>query len=120
LYIFPNHNAVQKAGSSVEIVAYNAEEEKEDVIMQASVDRNLSISLISRSKASATRHPFVACQTPVEGMDASGQQYRAAAYVELRWFIRDGDPKSYEERFYVVDGLEWDALLGASALQNGR
>jgi hypothetical protein len=108
---------MQKTGSHVEIVAYNAEEEKEDVIMQASIDRNLTISLISKSKASATGHPFVACQMPVEGTDASGQQYRAAVYIDLRWFIRDGDPKSYEERFYVVDELEWDALLGASALQ---
>lgn len=84
--------------------------------MQARVDRNMPISLISRTKAEATRHPLVSCPTPIQATDASGQEYRAGAYVELRWFIRNGDPKSYAERFYVVEGLGWDALLGGSAV----
>jgi hypothetical protein len=106
-----------KTGSIVNIVAYNIEEGNEDVSMQARADKTLNVSLISLSKAEATGHPIVACEVPPQGPDARGQYHQPSAYVQLRWFVQDGDPKSYEERFYVVEGLGWDALLGATALQ---
>jgi hypothetical protein len=53
--------------------------------------------------------------------DSAGQLYQATSYTILRWFVRDGDPKSYEECFYVVEGgLDSDAILGAGALQEGK
>jgi hypothetical protein len=111
-------NTTQMTGSIVEIAAYNAKEENEDISLHAKVDRTLGISLISKTKAQSTGHPLVACQTPVEATNSAGQLYQATSYTTLRWFVRDGDPKSYEECFYVVDGgLDADAILGASALQ---
>jgi hypothetical protein len=81
----------------------------------------LGISLISKMKAQSTGHPLVACQTPIVATDSAGQLYQATSYTTLRWFVRDGDPKSYEECFYVVEGgLDSDAILGASALQEDK
>lgn len=98
-------------------MAYHIEENGNDVNMLASVDRGLSISLIQRSKAGATGHPITVCDDPVEGTDSAGNQHRATEYIVLRWYIRNGNPKSYEEHFYIVDGMAFDAVLGASAIE---
>jgi hypothetical protein len=76
---------------------------------------------ISKTKVQSTGHPLVAYQTPTVATDSAGHLYQAIFYITLRWFVRDDDSKSYEECFYVVEGgPDSDAILGASALQEGK
>ena len=104
----------QKTGDFFNFYALSPDGEGPEITTKARVDRKLPINLISRSRAIATCIQFNACSSSVRVEDSEGKVYEPSSFIVLRWAVINV-PKTYDNRFYVVDGSPYDVVLGAGA-----
>jgi len=102
-----------RTGDVFNFKAFSPDGKGREIKSKARVHKELSINLISRSKAEATCIRFREIPR-VRVVDPDGKVYETSSLIVLRWY-EAGVPKTYDDDFYVVDKCSHDVILGASA-----
>jgi hypothetical protein len=96
-------------------VVFPHDEDQEEVKLRAKVDQVISQSIISSAKAKDTGHEPRPCKTS-SIKDADGHTYTSSSFVPLRW-RKQGDMRTQDEDFYIVDDIGLDVMFAKSAIQ---
>lgn len=110
--LFPPHEQFEEMDtrSTLDILAFAANDDGKDINAVAKVDRQLSFNIISTAQAYASGLQWSVSPRPRRARDSDGNYYESSSFLTLRWCERNG-MQTWDADFYIVDTTPYDIIL---------